>query len=251
MAKKDTYTPDPERIQLYLSGNMPKADQLVFENEIDNIPLLREAVQEAALAKWTIHAYANKEEMKALNKLYENNARTARVINSMHYRWMAVAAVIGLLLVAYFVFKPASVKNMEQIFASYYEIPASPDIMAIDTEEALRKADKAFGEKDWNAAIEAYGQIHEDSISSFQLSRIAFFKGISYMELGNWDQAENSLLGADQHPEQSQWYLAMLALKQGEQEKAKERLASISSNSDHYYAAQAKSLLDELEHLKE
>lgn len=251
MAKKDIYTPDPERIQLYLSGNMSKADQVAFESEIDTSPQLRDAVQEAALAKWTIHAYANQEEMKALNELYEDNAQKAKLINLMHYRWMAVAAAIALLLVAYFIFKPAPVKNMEQIIASYYEVPASPDIMAIDTEEALRKADKAYSDQDWQAAIDAYGQIHEDSISSFQISRIAFFKGISQMELGKWEQAENSLSTANQHPEQSQWYLALLALKKGDREKAKERLSAISSNADHYFALQAKSLLEELEALKE
>ena len=251
MAKKDIHTPDPERIQLYLSGKMPKADQLAFETEIDDNPKLRDAVQEAALAKWTVHAYANKAEMKALNELYEDNAQKAKVINLMHYRWMAVAAAVALLLVAYFIFKPAPVKNMEQVIAAYYEVPASPDIMAIDTEEALRKADKAFNDQDWLAAIDAYGQIHEDSISSFQLSRIAFFKGISHMELSNWEEAENSLSAAEQHPEQSQWYLALLSLKRGDQDKAGERLEEIRSNTDHYYAGKAASLLEDLASLKE
>ena len=251
MAKKDIHIPDPERIQLYLSGNMPKADQLAFEQEIDNKPSLRDAVQEAALAKWTVHAYANQEEMKALNELYDDNARQAKVVDLLSYRWMAVAAAVALLLVAYFLFKPAPVKNMEQIIAAYYEVPASPDIMAIDTEEALRKADKAFNDEDWQAAIDAYGQIHEDSISSFQLSRIALFKGISHLELGNWEDAENSLNAAEQHPEQSQWYLALLSLKRGDQEKAKERLEAIRSNTDHYYAGKAASLLEELSSLKE
>ena len=251
MAKKDIHTPDPERIQLYLSGTMPKADQEAFEQEIDNSPLLRDAVQEAALAKWTVHAYANQEEMKALNELYEENARQAKVVNLMSYRWMAVAAAVALLLLAYFLFKPSPVKNMEQIIAAYYAVPASPDIMAIDTEEALRKADKAFYDKDWQAAIDAYGQIHQDSISSFQLSRIAFFKGISHLELGNWEDAENSLSAADQHPEQRQWYLALLALKKGEQEKAVERLEEIRSNPEHYFAGKAASLLEDLSRLEE
>ncbi|MEM8888464.1 MAG: hypothetical protein AAGD28_10830, partial [Bacteroidota bacterium] len=102
MAKKDIKTPDPERIQLYLSGNMPKAEQVAFEQEIDNTPQLRDAVQEAALAKWTVHAYANQEEMKALNELYEDNAKQAKVVNLLSYRWMAVAAAVAVLLLAYF-----------------------------------------------------------------------------------------------------------------------------------------------------
>lgn len=251
MAKQESYSPDPERIQLYLSGNMKREDQIAFELEMDEQESLREAVRESALASWTIQAYGQKEEMAKLNELYEANAQSARILEINYRHWIAVAAVAVVLLLSYFLFRPSQSLNYQDVLATYYEAPAAPDVMSVDANELLRKADLAFEDQKWTEALQAYLEIPQDSLSAFQLSRIALFKGICQMELGAWDAALAELEKADQHREQRNWYEAYTYLKKGDRETGSKLLEEIAADPGQYFAKKAEALLKDLEKVKD
>lgn len=247
MAKNSTYTPDPEMIEKYLAGNMSEQDRLAYEKEIDASPELKADIKEAALAKWTIQAYARKEEKAELDALYKANEKEAQVISLLHYKWMTVAAVVAMLLLSYFLFRPSASLQMQDAFASYYELPQAPDIMGPDTEEMLRKADLAYEGHNWSEALRFYTQIEPDSLSAFQLSRISLFQGIAHLELGEWEQAKQSFESTPQHPEQADWFLAMLYLKKEDRELVSGALKKIIDTPEHFYQKRAKELYDKLE----
>ncbi|MEM6806681.1 MAG: hypothetical protein AAF696_35095 [Bacteroidota bacterium] len=251
MAKQESYSPDPERIQLYLSGNMKREDQIAFEQEMDEEEALREAVRESALASWTIQAYGQKEEMAKLNELYEANTKSARILEMNYRRWLAVAAITALLLLSYFFLRPTQSLNYQEVLVSYYEAPASPDVMSVDALEMLRKADMAYATGKWREALQTYAEIPEDSLSAFQDSRVALFSGICQMELDNWDAALAELQKADQHLEQRDWQEAFVYLRKGDREKGIELLERIANLNEHYYAEKAKDFLKDLEKVKD
>ena len=251
MAKQESYSPDPERIQLYLSGNMKREDQIAFEKEMDEQEALREAVRESALASWTIQAYGQKEEMAQLNELYEANVKSARILEMNYRRWMAVAAVAALMLISYFLLRPTQSLVYQDVLASHYVLPEVPDVMSADAHEILRTADIAYSDKKWTEALQAYSEIPQDSLSGFQQSRIALFKGICQMELGVWDAALAELEKADQHREQRNWYEAYLYLKKGDRETGKELMREIAEGPGTYFAEKAKALMEDLEKVRD
>lgn len=254
MAKDNTNSVDPEKIEKYLAGNMAEQEQFAFEQEIDASPDLKAEIEESALAKWTIQAHAREEEKAKLDALYQANEKEAQVISLLHYRWMAVAAVFALFILGYFLLKPSPAIQKEELIAAYYEAPQAPDIMGSstesdtesDTEELLRKADLAYGDQNWSEALRFYDQIEQDSLSDFQLSRIALFQGISHLERGEWDQAKEFFESTTQHTEQSDWYLAILWLKKDDKERAGEALQKIIDTPEHFYQQKAKELYGKL-----
>lgn len=247
MAKNNTFSPDPELIEKYLAGNMSEQEQEAFEQAMDSTPELKQEVKEAALAKWTIQAYAREQEKAKLDALYQANEQEARVISVLHYRWMAVAAIVAMLLLGYFLLRPAAPLQMQDAFASYYEVPQAPDIMGSDTDDMLRKADLAYGDNKWSEALGFYEQIDPDSLSDFQLSRISLFQGIAHLELGNWEKAQAAFASATQHPEQGDWYLAMLYLKKEDRGATLRALQKIIDTPEHFYREQAMELKGKLD----
>ncbi|MEO0899187.1 MAG: hypothetical protein AAFY71_22435 [Bacteroidota bacterium] len=246
MAVNESNSLSPERIQLYLSGQMTETEQSAFEKDMEQNQQLRDAVKEAALATWTIKAYAQEEEKRQLNSLYKEEASVQRLNQKRWVPIIAVAATLLVLLVGYFVINPLQGPPLQDLMATYYELPQAPDLMSTDVEQAIKEADMAYSAMEWEKAVNLYHQIPQDSLSSFDQSRIYLYQGLCLIKLKKYQEAENTLLKAHQHQDQQDWYLSLIYLEQEDYEKASKMLNQIKDKGDPYFTSKAEKLLKAL-----
>ncbi|MEM6831452.1 MAG: tetratricopeptide repeat protein, partial [Bacteroidota bacterium] len=80
---------------------------------------------------------------------------------------------------------------------------------------------------------------------------ILLYLGASYLEMNDFQQAqavfEQLLTGDTLDSHKAYWYLALVYLKQGSVEKAKEQLLLVRQNPANYGYEQANALLEELD----
>jgi TolA-binding protein len=156
----------------------------------------------------------------------------------------AAAAVIGavflvkLLLPSY---------NPDKLYAKYYEpvnaiSPVTRSAGVVET-NSYTAAVESYNSKNYQAAVIAFS----DAILKDPLNMSPrFFMGITQMELGNYDQAENLLEDVISHQgeytKEARWYLGLACIKTRNTEKARECF-EILAKSPGFYSGRAEKIL--------
>lgn len=197
---------------------------------------------------------------KILDEIHEEVTGNSRkqekeIIHLFPKRWQNIAAAIFLLLalssVLFFSLRP---NRTYRLYAQYYKVYDASELVRGSTSEAddkFTQAMAAFDMEDYRAAYELLTKLCKQLlISDSNYSKANFYKGISAMEIENFDDAIISFEIVKKNKkslynEVAQWYQALCYLRKDDKDKAIELFNEISSG-DSFYNTKAKEILDAL-----
>ncbi|MEZ5023295.1 MAG: hypothetical protein R2728_08565 [Chitinophagales bacterium] len=163
-----------------------------------------------------------------------------------------VASVAALIVIGIFIFKPSNSIDYNQLYSSYMnvdEIPSFTERGINDSVFAL--IEKNFNAKNYSQTIEIIS-MYETNFPPEKTDFINIYKGITYTELGRYDEAtsllsEESVFSESLYNQMSQWFLALNYLKAEKIAEAKQILKEIAKNKQHYKFEEARAILKKLD----
>lgn len=213
-------------------------------------------------ADWSFMDNSDLEELNAYEALFKSE-QTQRLKASIQEasaqyhksdkkpskKWLfyAAAAMLVLMFSVYSIID--SKDTPQQLFSMYFNPDELPGlaVRGANEDDILLKAEQLFNEQKYAEAIPLLDQ----SIASMDkdLGAIYLYKGISHMEIEQFDTAEttfNSLIESDLlDAQKGHWYKALLYLKNDELEKAQNTLQEITTNN-YYHKEKAAALFKAL-----
>ncbi|MEM7297043.1 MAG: hypothetical protein AAF391_02125 [Bacteroidota bacterium] len=225
-----------ELIEQYIKGQLSDDEMKSVDDRLLSDPVFKESYeQQRALMEGIVQA-----ERARLKNVLQNEDR-----KKFNY-WYAVAAMIPLLIAAYFFIVSGS--GNQELFDDYYEpygVYEFGEVRGSDSTDT--KEVEAF-------ALYKNAQYHEaldgiaDLVESNKKEGYYVYLAISQIELGQLDEASNSLdsvSSASQYFQIAQWYKALIYLKTDRVEEAKILLESLSKEKNGL-AVKAQELRDQL-----
>ncbi len=240
-----------ELIENYLAENLSQPAQEDFERQLQTDSSLREALRlhqqvAATLKDEKVHQFraALKQVDQGWQAPIPTTTPKAKIFNFR--RLIAIAATVLLLVFAYQIFLPSASNSPTDLFAANFESykmvlnQRSADRSDELNGDLVQMAVAAYEQEDFAQAALHFKQLQDESpgIIAFQ-----FYHAVSALALKNTTVAIPLLENIRQQPqhlfiEQSQWYLALAYLQQGEKEKARTALQAIKENGYQYAEAQ-------------
>jgi len=257
MDNQDTY----EKIEAYLRGELSGAERSQFEENMKSDPAMAQQVElfknlDIALADEGALAL-QKQTQKLGDAFFTETGNKAVSIRKLPFyrRPLAIAASIAILLslgVLLWMNNNSSSMSSDELYAAYYEPPDFAD--GVRGEEGAandyQKALDALREEDPATAInllQAHIARQPADISA------AFALGTAHLKteppaLGAAKAAFQRVAddGKSLLVDQSNWYLALIALKQGNSESAQQLLQELRSSEEPELARKAEELLEKL-----
>jgi hypothetical protein len=232
------------QIQEYLDGNLSGPELSAFEQLMQNDHNLAAEVKSLRQMEHNLRGLGY-QELKSEVSQWESDYKT-RSKKSQRHTYLAIAASLAIFtLVGYFAFYTSVDTN--DLYAIYYS--PYPDMIisrgeVTGSEQQLTFGMQAYNDKNYVAAstlIEGYLAQGGSNKSAY------LYLAISQLETGSFDKAEGNFKIAAEDPnfvQQSDWYRALLYLKQDRLELARTTLKEIAGNDNHYKHKDAESLLN-------
>lgn len=234
------------QIQEYLDGNLNEPELSAFQQRLQNDQKLAAEVKSLQNIEHNLRGIGY-QELKSDVSQWETEYKTNSK-KSQRYTYLAIAASLAIfVLVGYFALNPGVDAN--DLYAMYYS--PYPDMIlsrgeVTASEQQLTFGMQAYNDKNYSTAI----NLLADYLEQNGTNRGAYFYlAISQLETGAFDDAEGNFRTAAEDPnfaQQSDWYRALLYMKQHRLELAKTTLKEIANNDSHYKRKDAGSLLDSL-----
>lgn len=233
-----------EKIERYLSGEMPDSEKKEFEQELANN---EELVKEIKIHKEIESFFADKETSELREKLEKIHGKTNNSKSNIFLRRrLAVAAGVVLLLgfgILMFLLTENVTNN--ELYNKYADVYTPANITRGDTSNPLTNALNKYSNKEFSEALELFKEAKEIGYDLTFDIRICL--GITYTETGNTNEAvkefENVISNHKLLEQQAQWYLGLTYLKADSTEKAVEIFSEISKNKDHYKNKEAEKIV--------
>ncbi|WP_436517212.1 CDC27 family protein [Ekhidna sp. To15] len=224
-----------ERIRAYITNELSPKEKADFEADMDNDAELREAVEKEHMMMKGI-AFAERDRLK--NMLQKDSARSKY--------WYVAAALIPLLIISYFFFSDSS--SPQSIYTDYYEpygVYEFGEVRGGDVSNDLeREAFSAYQNGEYNEAYDLMLQLQsENNQAGYNL-----YAGICLIELGKYKEALdelNQISESSKYFKISLWYRALIHIKLGQINNAKEILSIVTSQDDGL-GAKSRDILDQL-----
>ena len=227
-----------EAMDRYLREEKDDYENDLSLDEIKELDLLKDGIRMSAL----------REKVEMLKELEESigiksTEQTGRVINLNQV--MAIAASLTLFIVAGLWFFNNSNPSTDELYSSYYsKVPGiSESMRSTDDEQSI-----------FDLAIGAYNASeYESALAQFESidnHKALFYQGIIRMELGEYEDAIETLLAYNEIAKSEEsfpvrYYLALCYLKIGEVSTSKSYLQGVNESNSEYYQ-RAQELLDKL-----
>lgn len=231
-------------IEKYLDDNLNKDQLLEFEKEIKIKAFREQLLFQARLVDSSknigheklrneIEAFVLKRKKKPSNKI----------------TLLLLIGIIGFticLMVGYNLFNNGS--NSDSLYAQYFQaIPPEVNNRGDRNEFPIeyQKAMQLYIDKDFNAALSAFADLNVEQ------ENISLYKAMCQIELNRNQEAKNNLEGLktsvdNRIKQNAEWYLVLLAIKEGDASHAKLLLNKLLLDEGHLFGKQAKKLNAEL-----
>lgn len=230
-------------IESYIQGDMEASERKAFEERLNTEPELAEQYQVYEETwkslKSSIQREAHESELKnslqLASQAYFAKAGDTPVLKPKRPWYLAVAAVVALLVAAVYVFNMGSPQYSD--YAQYDALSLS--LRSDDPDAVLRKkAETAFNAGDYTASANYLKQISDKNDSVKAL----FYLALSYIETGDY-QLANTLLtelqnGTSVYKHRATWFRALCYLKQNKMDECKQLLEQIPVEAQDYQQAQ-------------
>jgi outer membrane protein assembly factor BamD (BamD/ComL family) len=255
----------------YLYDNLDPEEREVLEREIQKNPELYESYQLNIQVKDYLQAKIQLEEMKSDPQL-ENAEKLADLAFDVEGRKeedhvsipfakkkrirtisfaAAIAATIAIIISVGMI--PFST-DQNRLFDRYYEpIEASDFSQRGKTDETYRdiaNGINSYADGNYKQSIDQFSALASNPAIR---SEVQLFTALSYLGLGDYQQAQKILESVDEgnnrYQPETLWYLSLCYLKSGEYDKATSILGRLE-NYDGYYKEDARILLKKLRRFK-
>lgn len=200
---------------------------------------------------------ANRMRLKAqlTEHAHKNKVKRWKILRGGAYSLLAAASLV----IGWFIFRDNAQKPLtyEAAFNETFKVAKSGGVeQSTNTELSLiDSAYLAYDNKDWQRSLDLLEKIKEPK------SKTLFLKANAYMVLNNTEKAALILNDLKDNPpnesgfrpdsanvnerqEDIEWLLSLCALRQGNTSD----LQKIAKNTNHFYALQAKDLLEKVKH---
>lgn len=235
-----------EKIEKYLKGELDDDDLWEFKKSLHNYPQL--ALEVEAMRDMDV-LQSQSLKIDVMDKLQAIHARKNRAQRflGLPVRNAVAAALLILATIGGGLLLTQQGRHNQQLFEQYYSLESGAfGLRSGNTtlEKSLEQGLQFYELGDYKSAISLF-DLSPDNL----MARL--YKGISYMELGQFDKASNefSVILSDNDNlflDQARWYLALSCLKTGNIADAKSHLAVIASDRS-VYKTRAQKLINELE----
>lgn len=231
----------------YLAGELSETRHDAFAERIKNEPELQ---KELAWQQETNAFLKRKEGVNNLKKtfseiendFFKEEKKEAKVVDIRRRKWLSLVGIAAAAALLFFIFNLFASPDLYQ----QYSNPTA--ISLLDRSDAInnaREAETAFNQGNYQKAyafLTAYLSENQEDTQAL------LAKGIAATEIGNYKEAEQILQnisnGKSLLKEEGRWYLALMYVKQGEEEKAKIELQKFLAGNNRY--DNARSLLKDL-----
>ncbi len=234
-------------IEDYIDNDLNKDDLKSFLDEVKENKSLAAELN----LRMEINNVIHDKGFNELKDILEKQKITGRQNNSsisirreVMKTWHMAAASFALVIVAGGLWYILSNKpyTTEKLVGKYYK-PAQPigQVRGQATgNETLAKAFSLYKQNDYNNALNYFASLSNQITSKF-------YSGICFIELKKYDDAIDSFKAVvndndNLYVEQADWYLGLIYLMNNQKKDAIEQFNKIS-NSDSYYADQAKEIV--------
>ena len=227
---------DLELIQKYIRGTCSQSELQQIEQRIETEASFKTLVEQERIVATGI-GLAERDRLKQMLQKEQSH-------NKMY--WYVAAAIIPIMIVSYFfiISDPNYQKLYEENYEIYgvYEFGQERGSSTLDSLESF--AFNAYKEERFDQAISNLDKLYDRNSNDGYL----LYKAISLNELNNTKEALSSLKAISSESNYnavSQWYQALIYLKEGNVEEAK-TLLQILSNQQNGLSKKAAQLLDDL-----
>ncbi|HNW97767.1 MAG TPA: tetratricopeptide repeat protein [Bacteroidales bacterium] len=236
-------------IEKYLNNELSAGELNSFEDELRKNKKLADEVKLRIEVKDFLKSKDEIEYRSLLDEIKEDmigdenieqGAKKSKVIRMHPFRWQYAAAAVlllGMITAAiFFMLRPA---ENERLYAQNFTPYNASDLVRSDEQAALTPFQSALNEYN-SGNYEKSWKLFKDISSSNQDNAEAFFiRGISAMEINNFDDALSSFIEVanDQnslYAEHAEWYMALCYLKKDDKENALKYLNKIIAEKNIY-----------------
>lgn len=184
------------------------------------------------------------------SEIYTTKAKPLFYRSYVYAAAAALVLIIGILGILHFYSGNSNFSNSQKLFAAYYK-PYQNEFISrsgnIKINNLYSTAVLAYENKEFEKAINLFGEI----IKSDKSYTAYFYRGISYIEIGNFNSAVESftpILANETNPYfvQANWYVSLAWLKLDKPATARKYLDWLIVN-DRYYGKKAKEIINNLE----
>jgi tetratricopeptide (TPR) repeat protein len=250
MTREIDYT---EFIDRYLQDEMSPEEKVWFEKELDGNTAL---VEEIDFQQKVNVALSDKDTLQfkmQLDQIHEEihvaTENGKRLIHSVYKNISIAASALAVFMIVFSVYFSNRTFSSERLFDQFYQ-PAEASVIyrtADNSSDLLVTAINYYDQQDYAKAIVLFESIlQEDGFKP----GVNLYSGISYMELNNYEEANNNfqkIINNSPNPfvESASWYLGVSYVLTSEREKA-QKLFSALANGNGFYKKDAKKVLRHL-----
>ncbi len=239
-----------------LEGKLSTTEESKLKSELGKSEILKEIAEEHVLARANIRVAGEKELKKkfgskfhSLNNLESKTLQETKTFTPYYFfAFLLIALIMGAmyLIKQFDNAKIPMVQEMASVEDPSYDLFRSSDSSGMAV--AWDKAVEFFVAKDYTATIQTLKSIDQDTTFIYQHSgKMALIKGVSFMRLNNYSDAEKGLLAiANDNPyyDQAEWFLALNYFYSNQHAKAISVFTKIKNNQNHFKATSASKYLE-------
>ena len=243
-------------IEKYLEQRMSAEERQKFEQAMIDNPAIKEEIElhrqvTATLKGEKVHELRSV--LKAVDKNWgaekKEQKGVARTINFR--RVIAIAATVLLMVMSYqFFFTSGGPVSNEQLFADnfqpYQMLLSQRGLSEGEKNIVLENAISAYSKGNYQSAASFFQQLSQNDPTDISYQ---FYLAVAQLGAKENDTSINlfqNIISTEGHPfkEQSQWYLALAYLQNGDNENARKTLSEIESGQ--FKNAEARQILEQL-----
>lgn len=226
---------DIEQLDAFLDGQLNEVESAKIQEELQSDTALRENLALLKLSREAIKRAGIEKEIKKVQQSFLANRNSSKVRDLNPWRWTrAIAASLSIFLVAfaamsYFLVSPS---GFDSKFPNY-ELPI------LRTEAVAESSiEKAYSNQDFQQVIDLATAMQT------RTNMDQFLLGLAYLEIGDFENAENILLemeaanessGQSFYSDELDFYLTEIWIKSKNYEKALQRIGEIKQDPKHPY----------------
>ena len=244
-----------EFIDRYLDKDLSGPELNWFEKELDSNSELQAELEfqkelNEAIGQGDI--YDLREKLDAIHEIVDPEPIRKKIKRTLTENWagFAAASVVILCTIGFFLSTVInSGQTAEELFDQYYEPYIVPTNYrsAADINNVFHRALVEYGNQDYKKALQLFEKVLIEDETRMDVTLLS---GISYLEIENFNGANNSFIKVIDHNdnlfiEQAEWYLALCYLKTGEQEKAHFKFGKMITDNS-LYKEEAEDILNKL-----
>lgn len=241
-----------QKFEAYQNQTLSEQATQQFEQELKQNPDLKAVYEAFLLGKWAAWKAGHAQQKAAFKEIWAEIRDEAEIIipapggfRFAQWRWAAAAAVVLLFITSVWLFSSGGTEYPELV-ETFYERPRASETMGATHESLFSQATQLYTESRYAEAANAFFQ-YIDSQDAENIAEAQFLLSITYLELGQWAEAERLLNETEYQGEMVDWYLAMLYLKAENPTRLRQQLDQIIGQDGHFFGKKAADLKKELD----